>query len=306
MRFFQIVTLLALPVLLGNVLAKDEGRPKANFPETEIFLFNLDISAEQDVLTSGVNVTQHVGYDNQPYFTNNSKSFVFSRGDEYQTDVFEYHLESKNTQQLTNTDATEFSPTPTPDNKSISFVSDRSHSIWIGKRTTINKPELAQQQNHNKEPIGYYAWNYATGDIFYWSQYGFSVALVNANNQSYHFVSGHAVPSTPHVIPGSNNFSFVHRQTNGEVWIKKFDPDSKSISPIVPTVGSNSNYIWAPDGSILMIEDNALYRWTETAENGWQQIADLTKFGIQGANRIAISPDASKLAVVGVPTDVTQ
>lgn len=303
MRNIQLALILFATLLAAPVFAEEAEKVKVNFPETEIFLFDLDLAKQESALSNGTNVTQRSGYDNQPYFTKDSKTFLFSRGDDYQTDVYEYDLISKEISQVTNSGATEFSPTPTPDNKSITFVSDRSNSIWIGERANINSPKAAQEHNNNKEPIGYYAWNHKTGDILYWSQYGFSVSLVHANEQNYHFISGHAVPSTPHIIPGTDNFSFVHRQSNGQVWIKEFDPTTKSITPIAPTPGSNANYGWAPDGTILIIENDDLYKWNRGSENGWQAIANLAKLGVKGANRIAISPDASKIAIVGLPVN---
>jgi len=285
-----------------SISAQDADKPKANFPETEIFLFdlNLDQQGTEDPLTNGKNVTSRDGYDNQPYFTKNSESFIYSRGDDYQTDVYEYFIKNGKTERLTNSDATEFSPTPFPDNKSISFVSNRNASIWFGTRDDINNPQWAQASNDNREPIGYYAWNHETGDILFWSQYGFSVTLVHESSQNYHFVSGHAVPSTPHIIPGTDKFSFVHRQTNGQVWIKEFDPISKSVKPLITTPGANANYGWAPDGSLLIIEADKLFRWQSENDTGWKQISDLSKHGIKGANRLAISPDSTRIAIVGL------
>lgn len=300
--FAQLALLIILTSISALCFAEQESKPKVDYPETEIFLFEIDLSLKENVLADGRNVTNRVGYDNQPYFTKGSDSFVYSRDDGYQTDVYEYFLSSGKSLRLTNSAATEFSPTPFPDNKSISFVSDRSSSIWHGTRDDIDNPKLAQA-NSNSEPIGYYAWNHQTGDILYWSQYGFSVKLVHESSQAYHFISGHAMPSTPHVIPDTDKFSFVHRQTNSQDWIKEFDPKTKAIRPLTPVVGANHNYVWTADGSILMIESDRLYRWVADLEKGWLEVADLTEFGIVSANRLAISPNGKKLAVVGLPAD---
>jgi len=301
MKLLLRLTISAFFAISCSIAAQEAEKLKVIYPETEIFLFDLDLEKDKEVLSGGKNVTLREGYDNQPYFTKGSDSFLFSRGDDYQTDVYEYFLSSGETKRVTHSDATEFSPTPFPDNKSIAFVSNRSASIWYGSRDDIDNPKWAQAANDNREPIGYYAWNHKTGDILYWSQYGFSVSLVHESSQNYHFVTGNAVPSTPYIIPGTNNFSFVHRQTNGQVWIKEFNPKTKAVRPIITTVGENSNYCWTPDGSILMIENNMLYRWIPDGEDDWVQIADLSKFGIKNANRLAVSPNAKKLAVVGLP-----
>ncbi len=275
----------------------DEEEPVSNFPETEIFLFEIDLESSDAPLSGGVNVTNRAGYDNQPYFTPDGASFVYSRDDGQQTDVYEYFIESGEIKRLTESEATEFSPTPFPDNSSIAFVSDRSSSIWHAGRDDMNNPKVAQTAFNNTEPIGYFAWNHATGDILYWSQFGFSISLVHESEAKYHFVTGHAVPSTPHVIPNTNKFSFVHRQTNEQVWIKELDPDSKAIRPLVPLLGSNANYVWSEDGKIVLIENNSLHIYDPNTDQGWEQLADFADFGISQAYRLAISD--RHLAVVG-------
>jgi Tol biopolymer transport system component len=297
----RLILLTTLACVSGLCSAEEESEAKDAPPETEIFLFDIDLSLKDNVLSNGSNVTNWPAYDNQPSFTKGSNSFVFSRANKGNTDVYEYFLDSGETQQLSSSDATEYSPTPSPDNKSISFVSDRNSSIWSASREDLNKPKPAQSGNDNGEPIGYYAWNHKTGDILYWSQYGFSVTLIHQSSDDYHFISGHAIPSTPHIIPGTDNFSFVHRQTNGVDWIKEFNPETKAVRPIMPIVGTNANYTWTPDGSILMIEGDKLYRWTEKSNEDWVQIADISTFSIKGSYRLAISPNSKKLAVVGYP-----
>jgi len=283
--------------------SEKEEREPASFPETEIFLFDINLAAEGDVLSKGKNVTSRPGYDNQPFFTKDSESFLYSRDDGYQTDVYEYIIASDKTVQITESDNTEFSPTPFPDNKSLAFVTDRSNSIYFAGRDNANAPEWALKASGITEPVGYFAWNHNTGDILYWSQYGANVTLTHAERPEYHYVSGDAVPSTPHIIPGTDEFSFVHRQGNSQVWIKALNPDTKAVRPLTPIVGHNANYSWTPDGAILMIEGTVLHRWTEDSETGWEEVSDLSAHGLKSANRVAISPDASRLAIVGLPQD---
>ncbi|MXO89625.1 TolB family protein [Pontixanthobacter aquaemixtae] len=278
----------------------EEDAPPAAFPETEIFLFDYDAAAQDNALWDGRNVTARAGYDNQPYFTKDSATFLYSRDDGTQTDIWEYDLASDTHAQITRTPESEFSPTPSPDNRTIMMVFERNNSIWHIDRNLPDVPQWSLEAAGVTEPVGYFAHNFATGDLLYWSRYGFNVALTHADKPAYHFISGHAVPATPHVIPGSNEISFVHRQTNEQVWIKAFDPKTKAIRPLTPIVGTNANYTWAPDGAILQIEDGKVHRWREGGE-GWEVIGDLADHGIESANRIAVSPDGKRIAVVGLP-----
>ena len=276
-----------------------EEAPPA-FPETEIFLFDYDAKGSSDVLSNARNVTQRAGYDNQPFFTKDSAAFLYSRDDGDQTDIWEYDIESGEHTRITQTPQNEFSPTPSPDNQMISVVSERNRSIWQFDRSAPDQASWALEAAGVDEPVGYFARNYATGDILFWSRYGFNVTLTSASEAGAFFITGHAAPATPHLIPGSNEFSFVHRQTNGQVWIKALDPETKAVRPLTPFVGLNANYTWTPDGAILQIEEGTVFRWREGQE-GWDSVADLSDHGVADANRIAVSPDGKRVAVVGVP-----
>lgn len=280
----------------------DEDAPPPAYPETDIFLFDYDAASPDQALSGGRNVTNQPRYDNQPFFTKDSETFLYSRDDGTQTDIWEYDIATGTHSQITATPESEYSPTPSPDNQTISMVFERNNSIWHLDRSAVDAPEWSLETAAIEEPVGYFARNYETGDILFWSRYGFNVALTHADRPGYHFVSGHAVPASPRLIPGTDQFSFVHRQTNEEVWIKAFDPVTKAIRPLTPIVGSNAEYGWAPDGSILQIEGTSLYRWRE-GEDGWEEIADFSDQGITSATRIAVSPDGRRIAIVGLPED---
>ena len=291
---------LAVALAMASPAAAQDAPPA--FPETEIFLFDYDAAASENALSNGRNVTQRAGYDNQPYFMPDGASFLYSRDDGAQTDVWEYELASGLHRQVTRTPENEFSPTPSPDGRTISMVYERNRSIWEIDRDAPDAPRWVLETAGVDEPVGYFARNHATGDVLFWSRFGYNVALSHDGRQAYDFVSGHALPSTPHLMPGTGEFSFVHRQTNEQVWIKAVDPATKAVRPLTPVVGVNANYTWAPDGTILQIEDGSLYRWREGGD-GWTAIADLSEHGVMSANRIAVSPDGRQIAIVGLPSE---
>ncbi len=275
-------------------------REKAHFPHSDIFLFDVSLN-ESPALSNGRNVTARSGYDNQPSFTPDSQSFLFARGDDYQTDIFEYDIKTQTIKQITGTPTNEFSPMASPDNRVISFVTGGPNAIQnIAKisRAAPNDMTYILPGKALREPVGYYSWNRESGHVLFWSRYGFNVTLTHTDKNLSHYVSGDAVPSTPHIIPGTSNFSFVHRQGNESVWIKELNPDTKAVRPLAPLKGTNANYGWTPGGDILIIEDAALYRWSE-AKGAWDEIADLTDHGIESAARLSVSPDGLKIAIVG-------
>ncbi len=279
---------------------QDEGSLTQSLPEAEIFLFAYDPEAASDALSGGTNTTRRAGYDNQPFFTGEGETFLYSRGDGIQTDIWEYDIATRRHSRITFTEKSEYSPTPSPDGRTISMVYERNNSIWHLDRDAVDDPAWSLESAGVEEPVGYFALNHETGDILFWSRYGYNVTLTHAKKPVHHFITGHAVPATPHVIPGSRHFSFVHRQDNEEVWIKAFDPETRAVWPLVPIVGSNANHAWTPDGSILQIEGAVLYRWRK-GDADWQKISDLSEHGMASASRVAVSPDGTRIAIVGLP-----
>ena len=302
---------LAFGFLSSVALAQDADEPKKlELPECDIFLFDISESKESITISNARNVTKRPGYDNQPWFTPDGKSFLFTANHAAdRTDVFEYFIESGETKQVTDSASQEYSPQISPDNQRLSFVTDgedANQSIsWMERKSGADaKPKWLLKHMGDREPVGYYSWNHETGYILFWSRYGYCMKLVHESKKESHYITGNAVPSSPYIIPGTKRFSFVHQQGNGEVWIKELDPETRAVRPLTRVVGSsNRNYGWTPDRSIVMCESGKLHRWNESVEGGWKEVADLAELGITGATRVAVSPDGKHLAVVGLPAE---
>ena len=298
-------SLFVIAVVLNSVtvfaVQNDPLEQVLELPECDIYLF--DVVAEENLISivNGRNVTQRVGYDNQPWFTSDGKTFLFTAN--YQpdrTDVYEFDLASAEIRQLTDSPDQEYSPQVSEDNLTLSFVTDgetANQSIWSSNREGKNLKWVLKNLGE-REPVGYYAWNRSTEQILFWSRYGFSLQLVDLQNNSARYVTGDAIPVSPQIIPGTDNFSFVHRQGNGEVWIKELNPGTFSIRPLVMIEGENNHYAWTPNGKILMAQGTKLKQWSPGSK--WEAVADFTEYGMQSPTRVAISPDGKRLAVVAI------
>jgi hypothetical protein len=297
---------LKIKLLLSGILlfvfaltAHAEDKPEEpSPPDSEIHLFDLSTEDGRYIIKNGVNISNNSGYDNQPFFTESSETLLFvSNRDGKQTDVYEYDLNTNKTIQLTKTAHSEYSP-KTIDNTSISFVSEGGNpyqSVWKLNRSTGKSTWLL----NSKEPVGYYSANSQTGDVLFWSRYGWSVQYLNIKRDQARFVSGNVIPSSPQQIPNSDNFSFVHRQTNGEVWIKSFNPNNFAIIPLAPMEGTNYDYTWAPNGDMLRVEQKQLFVWpNKNISSHWQKGLSLSQYFKGKISRLAISADGKKIALV--------
>lgn len=297
-RPFALVLLLLVSTSLPT---NAQDKPKLELPECDIFLFDLTSEDGKLAVTNPRNITQRPGYDNQPWFTPQSKSILFTADRvANRTDVYEYVIASGETKTVTDSPDQEYSPQISSDNETLSFVTDgatANQSVWFQKRGE-KKPQWLLSSMGEREPVGYYSWNHKTDNVLFWSRYGFCMRLVHRGTGKAHYICGNAVPSSPYIIPGTNNFSFVHRQGNGTVWIKELNPENRAIRPLVQLPGANANYGWTPDGKLLNIDGSDL-KTASPKEGEWEVVADLTKFKIEKATRVAVSPNGKLLAIVG-------
>ena len=302
----RLIAICCVLLCASSAFAQDtKEAKKLDLPDCDIFLFELSDTPDEMKISGGFNVTKRAGYDNQPWFTPDSSSILYTANHSPdRTNVFEYLIESKKTEQLTDDSTQQYSPQISPDNKTLSFVVDgdsANQSIWSRDRDGENSTWLLQNQAE-REPVGYYSWNRANDYILFWSRYGFSMRLVHRTKSISHYVTGNAVPATPHIIPGSSNFSFIHQQGNGEVWIKELNPETLAVRPLTTVVGSNRSYAWTPSSWIVMCDGTELHRWSPDSD-GWKLVVDLADHGLKNVTRLAVSPDGKKLAVVGLPNE---
>lgn len=262
----------------------------------DIYLADLEQSAEGIQLGVPVNITAREGYDNQPSFSPGGKTILFTSLREDETDIFEYRIETGEVTQLTDTpDMPEYSPIPGADDTDFTVVRDNTvpnQSVWrIARAGGVSEWALTSQ-----EPVGYYAFN-DRGDVLAWLRYGFVIQLMIPDKNESRFVTGNAAPSAPKIVPGSDRFSFVHRQANGETWIKVLDPADLSVRPVAPLPGEQIEYAWTMNGGLLAVIDDVLSAWP-VGSTEWTPVADLAGLGLANAYRLMVSPDGTRLAIV--------
>lgn len=263
----------------------------------DIYLFDLERHAGGFSLTNGKNLTEREGYDNQPFFTPDGKTILFASKRNGENDIYEYVIETEEIGQLTDTPGIpEYSPMPNRENSHFTVVRENTvpdQTVWrVGRDTGASEWAL-----HSREPVGYYRFNHR-GDALLWIRYAYAVQLVRPGKGESIFISGHAAPSTPKLVPGTETFSFVHQQVNGETWIKRLDPVTLSVTPVAPLVDAQIFYGWTMEGTLLTTRDSTLLHWVPGVSTEWQEVFDLSQYGLRDVTRLRVSPDGSMIAIV--------
>ena len=146
-------------LLLVSMMAAGLGLPSPAHgqPATDIHLARIDLIQPVPRVGHLVNVSNRAGYDNQPMFDTRGESLYFTAIDSSaQADIYRFDITPQAMHHLTRTRESEYSPTITPDARSLSVVRvdlDGEQRLWrVGLDGTPGEPLLDLTR------IGYHTW----------------------------------------------------------------------------------------------------------------------------------------------------
>ncbi len=267
---------------------------------TEIFLLDMKVKDKTITLSNPVNITNHKGYDNQPYFSPDGTLLYFtSDRDTTNTDIKIYNYKTGTTSFLTNTPENEYSATVTPDGKFISCIIARKIPFAqdLGKYPVGGGEPVILVNNL---VVGYHAWLDNNKLLLF--------VLDSNRHNSLHYYDlrnkeGIVIAKNPGrslwKIPGQNAMSFVDKTDSLSWKIKKLDIASMQISEIGPTLLKKEDMTWTSSGMIIMSDGSSLFSLQPGSGEGWQKINIVNNNpSIQGITRLAVNADNSKSAIV--------
>lgn len=266
---------------------------------SEIFLFDLKVKDGQVTLSGGVNITNHKGYDNQPFFHPSKPVIYFSSfNDSGRSDIKYYDYKKKTTANLTVTNEREYSPTVTPDGKFISCIIQRDNGAQdLGKYPVSGgEPEVLI----NDLTIGYHAWAGNNKLLLF--------VLGDSSRNTLHYydlsVKKDTILSTNigrslHKIPGQNAMSFVQKVSENESVIKRIDIADAAITTITSALPGQDHLTWLQNSTILMSDGVKLFSYHLGIDTAWQPvIVDGDISMLKGISRLAVNIKNTKLALV--------
>lgn len=298
-KYSQRLYALGLFLTLAGTVVLAQDPP----PAADIFLVSLEINGDTVRLGDPVNVTQRSGYDNQPHFLPDGKSFVYtSIGDDGQADIWAYDLAEKTRRSVIKTAKTsEYSPTPIPGENALSVIrveaDGETQRLWRfpldGGEPDLLLPDI--------KPVGYHVWLDAKNLAFF--VLGEPHMLQAARRGS---GTGKVLASdigrALHRVPGKHDASFVHKEGDGNWHIKQIDPVSGEMSQLIKTRPAREDFTWLPNGLLLMGDGSALHGARPKSE-GWKVVADFEAAGLADISRLAVHPEGTWLALVAVPAE---
>lgn len=263
---------------------------------SDIFLFDIQMDNQSMKLVNGKNLTQRVGYDNQPHFVDD-RALLYTSQRDGQTDIYAYDFVQNTAGNLTRTPKTsEYSATVTSDKNFISTImveEDGTQRLWKFPLTG-GTPSLVLD---DIKPVGYHAWYNEKLALFVLGRPA-TLQVANALTQEVSTITGN-IGRCLAPIPASGKISFVHKEAGKPWMIKSLDMNSMEIAEIVVTLEGSEDYAWVGPNRIIMAKDTKVYECVLDGDKNWKEIADLSEFGITKLSRIAIDKTLKRLAIVG-------
>ncbi|MDH3321698.1 MAG: hypothetical protein OEM04_01850 [Flavobacteriaceae bacterium] len=267
---------------------------------TEIYLFDLIKKDSSFQLTNPINISNNKGYDNQPSFSADGNSILFSSERNGQTDIAKYEILENYRIWLTNTDASEFSPMVYPNKKKyftcVRLNEDGSQLLY--KYAFKNKdPEILIPQLK----VGYYLWfnnktiiSFVLGDIetLQVSNFKYKIKYPIQSN----------IGRSLNLIPASYTknkqlISFISKSHESPE-IYAIDPLDSEIEYITDPLEGSEDLTWTPDGTILMGSNNKIFKLKPGIDQEWLAIDIESDLPLKNITRLVVSPSGSKIAVV--------
>ena len=262
-------------------------------PATDVWL--APMAEGVPVPEAAVNLTDRDGYDNQPSFTPDGQSLLYTSFRDRQTDIYRIEIATKTIRQVTHTPESEYSPAVMPDGEGISVVrveADGTQRLWAFARDG-SAPRLVLE---DVAPVGYYAWGddhtlvlFVLGDP--------PTLRIADTRTGLAETRVHGVGRSIQRIPGTHEVSFIRKRSEDYWGVRVLDVATRAVRPIGPTLPGREDHAWTPDGRLLMADGAVLYRW-DTLTRSWQPLADFSALGVTNITRLAVHPEGRYLAFV--------
>jgi hypothetical protein len=300
-------------LLLGAIGLPWPSLVGAQVPSTDIWLAPLSIdrpsarkargqvSAVHDIhVGDATNVTRRLGYDNQPRFTGDGKSFLYTRSEERGgTDIYRYDIAAQRSLRLTETLESEYSPTPMGRSQegfcAVRVEADSTQRLW---RFNSNGSDPRLVMAH-VDSVGYFEFLDKNTVALFVVGEPHTLRLVDVASELEVVEAadiGRALLRSPR---GGLTF-LVHVPQSDPPTYEFFSWTENRPFPtlLVPAYGTGQDAVWIGE-TLVMADGSTLYATRPFESPSWLPVVDLGPYGLSAITRITASPDKKWLAIVG-------
>ncbi|GAC12999.1 TolB family protein [Aliiglaciecola lipolytica] len=267
-----------------------------SIPGADIFIADLSVQNGQLKLGELKNISSRKGYDNQPYFLADNQTLLYTSQIDGQTDILRYKINTGETENLSSSPESEYSPTPMPNGTeySVIYAVDGKQELWAyqlageGKRALYSGDEL----------IGYHAWiDSQQVLVTVLQESSMNLQLFDSQTRTLSLVYP-LTGASLYQIPESHLMSF-NTLIDGKHWLMQLDTKTQATQKLVELPEESQYYTWTADGKVIVASNLQLWFWDSQVQNATlSKFADFEKTCPEGASRIAVNKQQTKLALV--------
>jgi len=264
-------------------------------PGTEIYIFDLKLKKNTITISNPTRVTNHPGYDSQPFFHPDKPVLYFASADTSgRTDILTYDYQTKETKKFTSTSEREYSPTVTPDEKFVSCIIQRDDGKQdLGKYPIEGGDAIVIINNLT---IGYHAWLDNDDVVVFVLGEPQTLRLYNVAVGKDLWLAD-SIGRSIHLIPKTTTISYVDKSSPGKYLIKRVISidDTDVLAEALP---NREDLAWTSDGRIVMSDGDKLFFYIPEKGKTWEPIEVVGSLPLKGISRLAINATGDKIAIV--------
>lgn len=262
---------------------------------SEIYLADIRLDETSAELSNIKNISNHNGYDNQPYFWPGTDKILFSSiRDNKQSDIYEYDIQSEKLSPFIISEESEYSPTLAFDKNSIICVrveKDEAQRLWafdIKKKT----PRLFLP---NVDSVGYYTFLSKEKIALFILGEPQTLRMVDIKLQIETVIDKN-IGRTLQVHPINRQLYYVDKNNHDKWYLKTLK--NNSIITVVEMPSETEDFCFTSDGLILAFSNNKLLAYYPEESRSWFVLSELNDFMNKKITRIAINQTGNKIAFV--------
>ncbi len=269
-------------------------------PNTDVYLFDIENTDKGLVLSDMINISNNPGYDNQPSFTYENR-LLYAGNNDGQIDIALYNLETKSNSWLNSkTEGGEYSPQKLPIGDDV--VAVRLDPDGLQRLYAYNKNYDSPKMIFEELAVAYFFF-YTNNSVVSAVLGDDSLDLVISNlAEKTHDTLLVDVGRSIHGVPYGKSVSYtaINEEKNHDLYLLDIDGDLESYFVCQLPIGVE-DYTWLNETQIIIGSRNKLYIYDTMEDSEWKEVASLEEYNISNITRLAVSPEGTKLALVGEP-----
>ncbi|UAM98605.1 nuclear transport factor 2 family protein [Polaribacter litorisediminis] len=262
---------------------------------TEIHLFDIEVSGDNYKLINGKNISNNKGYDSQPYFYNDNL-VLFASERNGQTDIAKYNIRDHQLIYINNTkNGGEYSPQKIPNSKNVSAV--RLDDDGLQRFYEYNFKTGKDKEIIPDLKVAYPAWfdkNTLVASVIVHDSLHL---IVSDLKKKIYTTVAKIVGRSIHKIPNTNLVSFISKE-NKDYWLlKSLNPETKEIK-VITSIGKSEDITWLINGTLLMSMGNSIYKFNPKKDKKPNLFFRFIDENINNISRISVNSLSTKIAIV--------